>query len=238
MEGILHTVDPSEALQEFTDAVIALDPENPVLAMFNAKDGARIVDGVIRELHLPSSNIAILPDLLGLFPELEVLNLENNTLSSLPKSFQDLHYLREVNLGMNRFEVLQNYFGKLQNLVSLDIRWNKLSSLPPTIYELRRLTTFNLFFNNFVYLDDRLSQLFSLEQLILEQNKLEELPDVFFNFPHLVELNVRRNQLVDLPPSLLEKRNLRCNLARNPDLHLSTALLSKLRKQNWDLLLD
>ncbi|WP_173644924.1 leucine-rich repeat domain-containing protein, partial [Leptospira interrogans] len=56
-----------------------------------------------------------LPRVIGLFQNLEKLNLDGNQLTSLPKEIGQLQKLRVLNLAGNQFTSLPKEIGQLQN---------------------------------------------------------------------------------------------------------------------------
>ena len=81
------------------------------------------------------------------FPELvEVLDLTNNQLTSLPKEIGKMRSLRELRLSKNQLVALPPEIGYLESLKHLDLEDNHLYSLPDEIRELCELGNLNALF--------------------------------------------------------------------------------------------
>ena len=84
---------------------------------------------------------------------LEILDLSQNQISTLPETIAPLTKLKQLNLSHNEIKRLPGSFLKSSQLVSLDLSSNDLTQLPDTI-----------------------SSVLTLHTLKLDQNKLRRLP--------------------------------------------------------------
>jgi len=65
---------------------------------------------------------------------IEILDLSENNLSSLPDNFGELENLSQLNLSNNQLVSLPESFGNLKKLLELQITQNLLKSLPENVY--------------------------------------------------------------------------------------------------------
>jgi len=83
----------------------------------------------------------IFPNALIGAPNLQVLNLQNNLLTSLPNSLLDLSYrLTTCNLMQNQLtEIHQTFFARTTNITNINLNNNQLTSLPQILLSQTRL---------------------------------------------------------------------------------------------------
>ena len=70
---------------------------------------------------------------------LQVLNLSNNQLQSLPAEIGNLHNLQKLDLSNNQLQSLAAEIGNLCNLKELNLSNNQLQTLPAKIGNLHNL---------------------------------------------------------------------------------------------------
>ncbi|MFX0062785.1 MAG: tetratricopeptide repeat protein [Candidatus Hermodarchaeota archaeon] len=121
--------------------------------------------------------------------------VENNHVTGLGLSYQDLDLIPESVF----------YLSHLQRL---NLKYNKLKSLPEAIGSLRKLTYLNLLSNQLESLPTSFSQLVSLQRLNLARNRLTSLSESFGELTELVDLKLYENQLTELPESFGNQTNL------------------------------
>ena len=95
-------------------------------------------------LSFPSERSIELSPEFGLLANLEVLDLRNNQISSLPAQIGQLTLLTELYLTENQLTALPPEIGQLTNLTRLDLDGNQLTALPPEIGQLTKLTELRL----------------------------------------------------------------------------------------------
>ena len=160
--------------------------------------------------------------------DLELLDLNENTLSSLPPALVQLRSLRVLRLADNAFAELDGaadvifalaaleelvlsgnrltsvppHIGRLQRLKRLDLRGNQLAALPDEIGELSALETLDVFDNKLTALPDSLARLgTTLKRLEAASNQLESKGVAALTaLTALEELDVFDNVLTELPP--------------------------------------
>lgn len=123
-------------------------------------------------------------EILTLASSLEVLDLTNNQLSHLPKSFSQLTKLRILFISNNNFTELPTILGACPNLEMIGFKSNKI-------------TTVNA---------DALPK--KLRWLILTDNKIATLPEAIGDCIHLQKLALAGNALTALPLSMNKLFNL------------------------------
>lgn len=138
----------------------------------------------IRQLKL-SENLSTFPlDILTLADSLEILDLSNNALCSLPEELIQLTQLKIIFASQNNFEHLPEVLGKLPQLEMVGFKSNKISQVSEN-----SLPT-------------------QLRWLILTDNVIENLPDSLGERPRLQKLALAGNRLTVLPKTLSQAHNL------------------------------
>ncbi|KAK3591273.1 hypothetical protein CHS0354_004320 [Potamilus streckersoni] len=103
--------------------------------------------------------------------KLETLSLENNCLSGLPDSFQNL-----------------------VNLIQLNLSHNQFINFPAPLCQLRKLDAVDLSRNRITYLPENISTCQSIE-INLNQNQISRLPESIADCPRLKVLRLEENCL-------------------------------------------
>ncbi len=130
-----------------------------------------------------------------------LLNLSGKELTSLPQINQ-LSSLEMLNLRDNRLTTLPPEIGQLSNLMGLDLSGNQLTVLPSEIGRLSNLRQLYLDGNQLTTLPSEIGQLFNLTQLYLDGNQLTALPSEIGQLSNLMWLRLNNNQLTALPPEI------------------------------------
>lgn len=150
-----------------------------------------------------SENLNTFPEqILSLADSLEVLDLSNNQLSSLPDSIAQLHKLKIIFISNNQFTTLPEALGQCANLEMIGIKSNKIrhvaeNSLPP---KLRWLTLTD---NLIETLPDSLGERPRLQKLMLAGNRLTALPSTLSHAHNLELLRISANELTEFPSQIL-----------------------------------
>ncbi|SIS90475.1 leucine-rich repeat-containing protein kinase family protein [Neptunomonas antarctica] len=156
----------------------------------------------IRHLTL-SENLTSFPlDILSLADSLEILDLSNNQLTSLPKEIIKLHNLKIFFASNNHFETVPEALGQCINLEMVGFKSNKINhvpenSLPP------KLRWLILTDNQISALPDSLGERPRLQKLALAGNRLTHLPQTLAQSKNLELVRISANQLVECPEQLL-----------------------------------
>ena len=142
-------------------------------------------------------------EILTLADSLEILDLSNNQLSTLPDELSQLHKLKIIFASNNCFESLPEVLGQCPNLEMIGFKSNTIkqvpaNSLPP---KLRWLILTN---NQIETLPDTLGERPRLQKLALAGNRLTHLPSTMANLHNLELLRISANALTECPNQLLD----------------------------------
>lgn len=152
-------------------------------------------------------NLSVFPEeIFDLADSLEILDLSNNLLSSLPEDISRLTNLKIAFFSNNRFTYVPSFKGcehlymvgfKSNQIETFDeevlpytISWliltdNRLKSLPRSIGKLHKLQKCALAGNRLETLPDEMAACRNLELLRLSANNLETIPSWLWNLPKL-----------------------------------------------------
>ncbi len=138
----------------------------------------------ITQLKL-SENLTDFPlEILTLADSLEILDLSNNNLSTLPEKLTELTKLKIIFASQNNFTQLPDVLGRLPNLEMIGFKSNQIKSVNNSSLPKK------------------------LRWLILTDNVIETLPDSLGERPRLQKLALAGNQLTCLPTTLNQAHNL------------------------------
>ncbi len=98
----------------------------------------------VSELHLRSRGMKVLSRAIGKLPWLRVLDVGNNSLDSLPSTWEHLHNLSTLVVDSNSLWMIPASIGMIGTLENFDLSHNRLQSLPEPITYLHPLTLLNL----------------------------------------------------------------------------------------------
>ena len=146
-------------------------------------------------------------ELYTLEDSLEVLDLTDNNLSSLPDDFYRFQKLKRLFLSNNQFNHVPKILAKLPNLsmigirnnhikifeensLPLSTRWliltdNNLQAIPESIGDLSLLQKFMISGNQLTFLPSSISNCKNLELLRISANKLSSFPNILLSLPKL-----------------------------------------------------
>lgn len=193
----------------------------------------------IKRLDL-SCQLAEFPrEIFDLRDSLEILNLSNNALSSLPDDLYKLHKLRIIFCSENNFTELPEVLGKCSNLEMIGFKSNQIhkvaaSALPA---QLRWLILTD---NKIAELPPELGNCTALQKLMLAGNRLQDLPASMAACTKLELLRISANSFTCLPHWLLSLPRLAwLAYAGNPlsDVHEAATLNQQnIPPIDWDKL--
>ncbi|MEH6446384.1 MAG: leucine-rich repeat-containing protein kinase family protein [Oceanospirillaceae bacterium] len=169
-----------------------------------------------------SDNLTQFPlEILSLADSLEILDLSNNQLSSLPKEIAQLKKLKILFASNNQFTTLPEALGACTNLqmigfksnqinyvpadsLPLKLRWliltgNQIEVLPDTLGERKLLQKLTLAGNQLTSLPENLNQLHNLELVRISANNLKQCPDQLLSLPKLAWLAFAGNPFSQSP---------------------------------------
>ncbi|QHJ10371.1 E3 ubiquitin-protein ligase SlrP [Paraglaciecola mesophila] len=174
-----------------------------------------------------SENLTEFPSaILTLADTLEVLDLSNNKLSSLPKALAKLKKLKIIFASNNRFEVLPEVLGACENLEMIGFKANNIKYVPENSLP-KKLRWLILTDNQIESLPNTLGECPRMQKLALAGNKLKTLPENMSQLHNLELLRISANDLAKCPEQLLDLPKLAWfAFAGNPfsaaDLHIDT----------------
>jgi len=156
----------------------------------------------IQQLTLSEGLTSFPLEILSLADSLEILDLSNNQLSTLPDELKQLQKLRIIFASNNNFEALPEVLGQCENLEMVGFKSNKIkqvkgSSLP---LKLRWLILTN---NRIETLPEALGERPRLQKLALAGNRLTHLPQTLEQCANLELLRISANELTTCPNQLL-----------------------------------
>lgn len=155
-----------------------------------------------RRLNLAAGLTKFPEEILELADSLEVLDLSNNALSTLPDSFAQLHNLRVAFFSNNAFEVLPEVLAHCPNLSMIGFKANQITTVPAESLPLATRWLI-LTDNRIESLPKSMGQLTKLQKLMLAGNQLRALPASLANCHNLELVRLAANQLEALPSQLL-----------------------------------
>ncbi|XP_072310188.1 E3 ubiquitin-protein ligase LRSAM1 isoform X2 [Eucyclogobius newberryi] len=108
----------------------------------------------LKVLDLHENSLSSLPDDIGRLTSLQILNVEKNHLKMLPDSVGELRFLQTLNLKGNDLSELPSSVGSLSSLRTLDVSDNPITQLPQTVGLIRTLESFTLDAAKMIYPPD------------------------------------------------------------------------------------
>ena len=177
-----------------------------------------------------SENLTTFPEkIFDLAESLEILDLSNNQLASIP-NLEKLTHLKIAFFSYNLFTEIPSAFKECKNLYMLGLKgnqielfdegilpfsvsWliltdNKLTRLPQSIGDLTKLQKFPLAGNQLTALPDTMQKCKNLELLRLSANNLTHIPDWLLELPKLSWLAFSGNACSLAPEVDLEKASM------------------------------
>lgn len=156
----------------------------------------------IQRLTLSEQLTSFPLEILSLADSLEVLDLSNNQLTTLPPELKQLSKLKIIFASNNNFRTLPEVLGQCPNLEmvgfkSNQINWVPENSLPP------KLRWLILTDNQLQTLPDSLGERPRLQKLALAGNLLTHLPETMSQLSNLELVRISANKLTQCPEQLL-----------------------------------
>ncbi|BFZ14318.1 hypothetical protein BsWGS_17357 [Bradybaena similaris] len=167
--------------------------------------------GGLHSLQLDNNSMATLPSTIGLFKRLIVLDISANNMTSISNEICQLHKLRTLIAKNNRLkcESFPKDFGFLSSLEVINVSGNQIETFPPQFTELEKLQVLHIGGNLLSELPNTIRQLSRLQVLYLGGNRLTEIPADVGCLNELTSLVLCDNRLQSLPPTLNNLHKLR-----------------------------
>ena len=157
----------------------------------------------IKRLQL-SENLTEFPmEILTLADSLEILDLSNNELSSLPDEIAQLTQLKIIFASNNNFTILPSVLGLCPLLEMIGFKSNQITEVPAESLP-SQLRWLILTDNKITALPETLGNRPRLQKLALAGNKLTHLPESMSQLNNLELLRLSANQLTAFPMQLLD----------------------------------
>ncbi|NEQ22831.1 MAG: serine/threonine-protein kinase [Microcoleus sp. SIO2G3] len=140
-------------------------------------------------------------EILALADSLEILDLSNNRLKTLPDEFGRLKHLKIVFFTNNDFEEIPEVIGQCLSLKMVSFKSNQVATVGERTlpHSLRWLILTN---NKIEKLPASFGSLSQLQKLMLAGNRLQSLPESMASCKKLELIRLSTNQLTSLPPWL------------------------------------
>ena len=140
-------------------------------------------------------------EILEMSDSIEILDLSNNHLTSLPHEFSQLKKLRVAFFNNNQFEAFPEILAACPNLSMVSFKGNKIKTISESALSanIRWLILTN---NQLTSLPSSIGNLSHLQKCMLAGNQLQTLPDELANCKKLELIRLAANQLQSLPPWL------------------------------------
>ncbi|OWP04182.1 hypothetical protein B2J93_391 [Marssonina coronariae] len=169
-----------------------------------------------KRLKLTCALTSFPPEILSLFDTLEILDLSDNPLSSLPKNISRLHKLKIAFFSCCNFTVFPKELAQCRSLEMVAFRGNHMVSIPKDSFP-RKLRWLILTDNLISELPPSIGQCHRLQKCMLAGNQLKTLPAEMSQCRKLGLLRLSANNLTLLPQWLLEMPELSfLSFAGNP----------------------
>ncbi|NWR73589.1 LRC39 protein, partial [Centropus unirufus] len=163
----------------------------------------------LQEWQLHRTGLQKIPQFIGRFHNLIVLDLSRNSIESIPKEIGQLTNLQELLLSYNRIKSVPKEISNCVSLERLELAVNgSISDLPPQLSDLKKLSHIDLCMNQFTTIPSALLNMPNLEWLDMGGNKLQELPDAINRMENLHTLWLQRNEIKSLPETICNMKNL------------------------------
>jgi hypothetical protein len=151
-----------------------------------------------------SENLTSFPiEILSLADSLEILDLSNNQLTSLPQELMQLSKLKIIFASNNLFETLPEVLGQCANLEMVGFKANNINQVPDNALP-AKLRWLILTDNKIAVLPDTLGERPRLQKLALAGNRLSALPKTLSQCKNLELVRISANRLTECPEQLLE----------------------------------
>ncbi len=138
-------------------------------------------------LDLSNNQLSSLPSDLHRLTKLKILFASNNLFTQLPSGIAECKQLEMIGFKSNKISAIG------ENVLPLTTRWliltdNKIPQLPVSIGNLEYLQKLMLAGNELTVLPDSISRCKNLELIRLSANQLKTFPDILFSLPKLAWL--------------------------------------------------
>ncbi|CAH0402886.1 unnamed protein product [Chilo suppressalis] len=135
---------------------------------------------------------------------LNLLNISDTCLTSIPDEIKLLSNLQSLLLFGNKLEIFNENITSLTKLKVLDLSRNQLTAIPNSLNNMKELTSIN-FSSNQIEIMPKLTDFPNLIIIDVSNNKLTDFLDVEnANLPHLTDLKLKANSIECLPSNVAQ----------------------------------
>lgn len=137
--------------------------------------------------------------------KLEILNLDDNNLTTIPQEVFTFSKLKWLKLARNKLNELPDDIGNLTQLTILKLDHNQLQDLPSTVENLTNILQLYLEYNKIKTVPTVIPSLSSLKVLHLEGNLLQTLPENMGDLTSLRSIFLMKNKIMKDDQQKLKK---------------------------------
>lgn len=175
--------------------------------------------GSLRELRLADNALdGMLTPQLSNLQNLEILDVSNNAITTLPPNSDEVSKLRVLNVAGNKLSSLAFELLVSLPLIEIDAARNRLGGalFPACVSGLLDLRTLDVANNALTSIvESGVIELPSLQSLKVAENRLVQMPEML-GWTELSTLTMAGNRLASLPESIISLKNLKCgDFSRN-----------------------
>ncbi|XP_034977401.2 leucine-rich repeat-containing protein 39 [Zootoca vivipara] len=176
-------------------------------------------------LDLSRNSIAEIPREIGQLSNLQELILSYNKIKSVPKELSNCVSLERLELAVNRDICdLPHQLSNMKKLYHLDLSMNQFTTFPSVILDMPNLEWLDLGSNKITAIPGDLDRAENLHTLWLQRNDITHLPESIRNLKNLSTLVLTSNKLQDIPACLKDMTELRFVNFRDNPLKLEVTL--------------
>uniref|UniRef100_A0A7N4NVV1 Leucine-rich repeat-containing protein 39 n=1 Tax=Sarcophilus harrisii TaxID=9305 RepID=A0A7N4NVV1_SARHA len=163
----------------------------------------------LQEWQLHRTGLVKIPEFIGRFQNLIVLDLSRNAISEIPRGIGLLTRLEELILSYNKIKTVPKELSNCASLEKLELAVNRdICDLPQELSNLLKLIHLDLSMNQFTTIPSAVLHMPALEWLDMGSNKLKTLPDSIDRMENLHTLWLQRNEITCLPKTINNLKNL------------------------------
>ncbi|XP_062991837.1 leucine-rich repeat-containing protein 39 [Elgaria multicarinata webbii] len=163
----------------------------------------------LQEWQLHRTGLVKIPQFIGRFQNLIVLDLSRNSIAEIPREIGQLPNLQELILSYNKIKSVPKELSNCVSLERLELAVNRdICDLPHQLSEMKKLYHLDLSMNQFTAFPSVILDMPSLEWLDMGSNKLKEIPGNLDRAENLHTLWLQRNEIAFLPESICNLKNL------------------------------